>query len=242
MRKRQSWVPTYVGTLESGFTLIELLIVISIIIVLLVFVLMNLQGQIAKANDAKRKSDLYTLKNAIEEYNNDHTAFPPQNSVASCDGNGLSPYINQIPCDPVSRNPYGYFLSAATGGYRVCAILSDKTDPAIAAMGCSGSSGCGLSGGYNYCLAQGTTASAVGTADQSGGTGSVPTATPAGGGGGAPITPTPGFHNACAPPDINGISYCNYYADPAGSGCPTTYSDRTCNNDCRFNPAVRCTQ
>lgn len=225
--------------MRKGFTLIELLIVISIIIILLAFVLINIRGQIARANDAKRKSDLYTLKNVIEEYNNDHGVFPPTGAIDSC-GRAFYTYLNQIPCDPESRNPYGYFPSASTGGYRLCTILTDKTDPAIAVMGCAGSYGCGLIGGYNYCLAQGTTATAVGTADQSVGVTATPTPTS----GGSSLTPTVAPNSyACAPPDLNGISYCNYYANPVGSGCGTTFTDRLCLNQCQFiDPILRCRQ
>lgn len=203
-----------------GFTLIELLIVISIIIMLLVAILISIQGQIAKANDAKRKSDLYILKNAFEDYNNDNGIYPPEGSISNC-GGSLGTYLKQIPCDPL-HGAYGYFLSASTGGYRICAILQDTTDPAIAGVGCDGPSLCGLVGGYNYCLAQGTTASAVGSPDQTYSGGSVtPTIIPIG-------------RYACAPRDIHGVSICNDYITPdnaARAGCVVTFTEKTCNND-----------
>lgn len=226
--------------MRRGFTLIELLIVIAIIMLLLVYVLINLGGQIAKANDAKRKNDLYTLHNAIEEYNTDHSVFPPQNLLATCNGTGLQPYIKQVPCDPAKNAPYGYFISGSTGGYRVCAILQDTTDPAIAAMGCGGSEGCGLSGGYNYCLAQGTTPSAIGTADYMAGGGYAPTPTSGsnlGNGGGAAGD---GGNWACGPLDTYGNSYCRYYEKPSDFGCPTTFSTSACNDECQAYSNVRC--
>lgn len=222
--------------MRKGFTLIELLIVISIIIILVAFVLINIRGQIAKANDAKRKSDIFTIHNIFEEYYNDHMMYPPDGILDACGGAGLLPYMKQIPCDPVKRDPYGYFADRTSGGYRVCAILEDTTDPAIKAMGCSSQSGCGVGGGFNYCLTQGVTSSEINISGGGAGGGNpTPTPTP----GGVPVTPGVGSW-ACAPPDINGISYCNFYSNPAGSGCPRMYSEPTCNNDCLWEPAVRC--
>lgn len=160
-----SVVPRLSVSRKGGFTLIELLIAIAIIILLMIFVFMNLRGQSARATDIKRKTDLYNLRKSFEDYNNDHGVFPAQSVVNTCGSSAMSPYLAKIPCDPVSKSAYGYFPSQ-NGGYRLCAKLSDTTDPAIAAMGCTGALGCGLGGGYNYCLASGVTASAVGTVDQ----------------------------------------------------------------------------
>jgi len=213
---------TYVGSLRKrlsagrqGFTLIELLIVIAIIILLLIFVLINFQSQIAKANDAKRKSDLYVLHTAIEEYFNDHGVFPPQGKMSDCGGSDMTPYLKEIPCDPLNQSQYGYFLSPSTGGYRICATLADTTDPAIAAIGCNGDARCGLPGPYNYCLATGTTPSAVGTPDEGIHSGEFPTTTP---GNGSPtltpiLSPTPILY-ACTRDGL-----CNRYDGSGTHGC-----------------------
>jgi prepilin-type N-terminal cleavage/methylation domain-containing protein len=177
--------------LRRGFTLMEVLIVVAIICLLSVIVLMNLRGQIARGNDAKRKMDLNTLSKFFEDYYNDHNVFPDQPDFNSyhCGSTDMAPYLTKIPCDPESKTHYGYFPSV-NGGYRICAKLSDKTDPAIAAMNCGGAEGCGVGGGYNFCLASGVTASAVGTLDEIVGGGGTPTPTPVGAGEGTP-TPTP---------------------------------------------------
>ena len=221
---------------KNGFTLAELLIVIAIIAILVVLGLMNVGGQRIKANDVKRKTDLYKLKNAIEEYHNDHDTFPPEGTI-SCGGAGLVPYLAEIPCDPknpTARISYGYVPSTATGGYRVCTILEDVSDPAITDAGCGGSDGCGVGGGYNYCLASGTTASAVGTTDQVAG-GTTPTATPPPGGTTPTATPTPTMapipgqiYWACTPGGI-----CHSYTNPQCKGCPSWYEELTCGGlDC----------
>lgn len=220
MEKPQKGLPAG----RQGFTLIELLIAVAIIVLLSLFAFISLRGQSARATDIKRKADLYTLRKFFEEYNNDHEAFPAQSAVNDC-GGAMEPYIKRIPCDPVSKTHYGYFPSA-NGGYRICAKLSDTTDPAIATMGCGGPLGCGLGNGYNYCLAAGVTASAVGTVDEV-------TSTP---------TPTPGVGFGCAPVDINGISYCNYYSSPTESGCKKIYSTGNCDDECQSHPEFRCEQ
>jgi len=211
---------------------------------------MSLQGQTAKAMDIRRKTDLYILRKGLEDYYNDHTSYPEQSVVNDC-GNSLESYLPKIPCDPVSKSPYGYFPST-TGGYRLCAKLSDKTDPAIARMGCGGTDGCGVggppSGGvYNFCLASGVTASAVGTADEiaGGGPASSPTTAP------TTLTPTPTSGAsanpwACTPgvDPFTGKGICNWYYDPLGPAplggeCPISWPTCPMNNECD-NPSNRC--
>lgn len=194
---------------QKGFTLLEILIVVAIIVLLSMVVLMSLRGQTARANDTKRKMDLYTLSKSFEDYYNDNGAFPVQSVVDNCGGT-MESYITRIPCDPVSRTHYGYFPSVS-GGYRICAKLSDMTDPAIAAMNCTGANGCGVGCGYNYCLASGVTASAVGTEDEIPCVEITPTPTPTPGGGTPTPTPTPyaGYHWACA-----STGHCNYFNNP----------------------------
>lgn len=203
---------------RQGFTLIEVLLVVSIIMILAIIAMMNLQGQTAKAMDIRRKTDLYILRKGLEDYYNDSTSYPEQSAVNDC-GSPLGSYLPKIPCDPVSKSPYGYFPSiSSSGGYRLCAKLSDKTDPAIATMGCGGTDGCGVggppSGGvYNFCLASGVTASAIGTTDfiAGGGPASSPTLTP---------TPTlaPSNYVACTPG-----GECNSYDNPSNHGCPVSW-------------------
>ncbi len=214
---------------QKGFTLIELLIAVSIIMLLSMFVFINLRGQSARATDIKRKTDLYNLRKSFEDYNNDHDAFPDQSVVTNCGSTDMDPYLAKIPCDPVSKTHYGYFPSV-TGGYRICAKLSDTTDPAIAAMGCAGAAGCGLGGGYNYCLAAGVTASAVGTVDEIGG----------GGGGGSTPTPTPtpnlnpDYHVSCT---LGGD--CNWFDNPSLHGCTISWQTICPPGACAI-PANRC--
>ncbi|MFA5076314.1 MAG: prepilin-type N-terminal cleavage/methylation domain-containing protein [Patescibacteria group bacterium] len=97
---------------KQGFTLIELLVVIAIIGLLSTLAVVSLGAARVKARNAKRLSDLNTLRTALEMYYNDHQAYP--NSGGNWDGlyssygesltdwiPGLVPqYIAQLPRDP----------------------------------------------------------------------------------------------------------------------------------------------
>lgn len=119
----------------SGFTLIELLIVVSIIALLALLVISVLVGQIRKGNDAKRKADLDRIKIAVEEYEKDHNCYPPPNLML-CDqplndpGSGLKPYLNKIPCDPITKASYYYDYDdskVCASWFRVYSFLSDAS-------------------------------------------------------------------------------------------------------------------
>lgn|SRR3989338_2827337 len=53
---------------KRGFTLIELLVVISILAILITMGLTSFASAQRKGRDAKRKSDLREIKNAMEQY------------------------------------------------------------------------------------------------------------------------------------------------------------------------------
>lgn len=147
--------------LRSGFTLMELLIVIAIIAIILLVILTNFAHQIDKGFDARRKEDLQHIKTAFEEYYNDHGCYPDpsiMDNASDCGGPGLQPYLKEIPCDPASKQPYSYvpLSSGICNGYRVLTKLSDKGDPAITNLGCSGTQGCGFGSSLNYGISAGT--------------------------------------------------------------------------------------
>lgn len=107
----------YKGT--RGFTLIELLVVIAIIGVLSTIVLTAVNSARAKANDARRASDLKSLQQALETYASDNAnQYPTTSNVwyTECPYNTTNPlhvnadamipslvtgkYISHIPSDP----------------------------------------------------------------------------------------------------------------------------------------------
>lgn len=202
---------------DQGFTLTELLLAIAIVAILLILLLLGLRLQIARGYDARKKTDLDKIRRAFEEYYNDNDCYPSSDILQNCGGPELRPYLAEILCDPVSKEPYLYVPLAGNqcGGYAACTALGDLGDIDIEKLGCNPSTGCGWGAGYNYCIAEGVSIPAPGFDP-----GITPTATPTGGGSGT---------YACSP---SGGGTCNLYADPGGSGCPVTYGTSNCNNQC----------
>ncbi|OGF01781.1 MAG: hypothetical protein A3G07_01645 [Candidatus Doudnabacteria bacterium RIFCSPLOWO2_12_FULL_47_12] len=141
-----------VGRLRRAhaFTLVELLVVISVIGLLASVILVSLNSARAKARDAKRKSDLRQMVNALELYFNVNDRYPGYNDLGtssgaiSCEGNwntlqtALSLYMNSLPrdpqniCDWASGRFYKYhykpYLSAQPTGYEIAASLENTSD------------------------------------------------------------------------------------------------------------------
>jgi len=154
---------------KKGFTLMEILIVISIVIILAVvaLIVLNPLGQINKANDSKRKSELATLSKVLEDWYNDKNCYPkpseicydtPVNNTCHVCGNislspNFTPYLSSLPCDPqypTKKFLYQYDNSDCPLTYWIYTELSNKQDPVITELGCQ--NGCGPYGGcdYNY--------------------------------------------------------------------------------------------
>ena len=89
-----------------GFTLIELLIVIAIIGVLSTVLMVNFIGIRERARDARRKSDLRQIQQALELYKADVGAYPAQNILDNNCGGPLSynntVYMSKVPGNPTS--------------------------------------------------------------------------------------------------------------------------------------------
>lgn len=149
-------LPEHGSSRRAGLTLIELLVVIAVIGVVALVLLLSVQFQISRSRDARRKTDLERIRVAFEDYYNDHNCYPPPEILNDCGGAQLQPYIDKIPCDPETGDPYLYVpLGGNTcGGYRVLTRLSDSSDPAIAQLRCDGVCGCGFIG-YNYGVSAG---------------------------------------------------------------------------------------
>jgi general secretion pathway protein G len=91
---------------NKGFSLVELLVVMTIIMVLTVVGMINYGNANKKSRDAKRKSDLESVRVALEMYRQDNGSYPS-------DEDDLVPdYIQKLPEDPQSpTESYGYTLS-----------------------------------------------------------------------------------------------------------------------------------
>lgn len=114
---------------SSGMTLIEVIIVVSIISFLIIAITVYLRTQIFKANDARRKAETKRIGIALEEYEKDNDCYPL--SVICKPGTGLLPYLDKVPCDPVSGGSYLYEPQEGTicpKWYRVYSILENEND------------------------------------------------------------------------------------------------------------------
>ncbi len=138
---------------ESGMTFVELLVVIAVFSVLVtgLIVLINPTAQVAKSNDAKRKSDLVQLQRALEAYYQDKGKYPSNPGAGNYTindggaknwGTSWSPYMTKLPKDPLSTNTYVYF-SPTIGPclnnqcYYIYANLQQTKDPQACNAGAS---------------------------------------------------------------------------------------------------------
>lgn len=127
--------------MRRGFTLIELLVVISIIGVLMALSIFGLMGSRESARDARRKTDLETIRSGIELYKSDCNVYPSalgttlrgSGNPPTCSANTV--YIQTVPTDPIAGRTYGYTSNGVT--YEVCAVLENGT----ATVSCSASCG-----------------------------------------------------------------------------------------------------
>lgn len=113
---------------KKAFTLVELMIVIGIIAFLAVLIVAFLRTQVFKANDSKRKAEIKRIVIAVEEYEKDHDCYP---ATVTCTANtSLRPYLDTIPCDPVSKTSYSYEPETSTcpKWYRLYADLENEKD------------------------------------------------------------------------------------------------------------------
>mgnify|MGYP001606903980 FL=1 len=102
---------------QRAFTLIELLVTIAIIAILSSITIVTFNGQSAKARDARRKSDLANLQQAIEMYYEDNGAYPTTDGFIDIPSGTLATelvgknYIGNIPYDPQGTQ-YMYYLDS----------------------------------------------------------------------------------------------------------------------------------
>ena len=94
----------------KGFTIIELLTVIAIIGILAGIGLINLNKARAKGRDAKRKSDIHVIQNALEQYYAKFRRYPiitPEGLGERCNGRDGS-WFSTLPLEDHPRygNPY----------------------------------------------------------------------------------------------------------------------------------------
>jgi general secretion pathway protein G len=86
------------GRGENGFTMIELLIVIMIMAILVGIAAMKYDQVVQHSKEAVLKSDLRTLRDAIDHYTLDKQAAPQ-----SVDDLKQAGYLREVPVDPMTQ-------------------------------------------------------------------------------------------------------------------------------------------
>ena len=124
---------------SSGLSLVEVMIVLAIMAILILAAMTTLRAQIIKGRDAKRKADLNKLQKVLEDYYNDEGCYPSAWEPA------LSPYLRQIPQDPVNIGEHIYYYSFSQdepgeckSWFKILTSLENKNDSDIEKVGCAG--------------------------------------------------------------------------------------------------------
>lgn len=121
---------------KKGFTLLELLVVISIIAIMIAMGVSYTSTSQKKGRDAKRKSDIKEIQNAVEQYYSVcGYAYPTPTGSFFVSVNCPTPPISIMPT--VSADPRGatpYYCGPTPGAsnctsssYTICAMLESES-------------------------------------------------------------------------------------------------------------------
>jgi general secretion pathway protein G len=106
---------------EAGFTLVELMIVIAIIGILVVLAIPRYSTTIRHAREAVLKTDLQTMRAAIDSYTMDKQKAPQ-----SLDDLVQEGYLKAVPEDPITHSKDTWVPDTSDAMYSI-----DETDPGI---------------------------------------------------------------------------------------------------------------
>jgi general secretion pathway protein G len=83
---------------ERGFTLIELLVVIALISILAAMAVVQYRNSIQRTQEATLKTDLFRMRDAIDQYYADKGKYPSSLDALVSDG-----YMRKVPEDPFTK-------------------------------------------------------------------------------------------------------------------------------------------
>src|SRR6185436_20376983 len=84
---------------QSGFTLIELLVVIALISILAAMGVVQYRNSIQSTKESVLKTDLFRIRDAIDQYYADKNKYPASLDALVSDG-----YLRKIPEDPITKS------------------------------------------------------------------------------------------------------------------------------------------
>jgi len=119
---------------KLAFTLLEMLVVIGIISILVAMGAISYSTAQKKARDAKRKQDLKTIQNALEQYYSIcGYQYPTPAGLGFSSIICPSPSIGimpTVPVDPKTITPYPC-SSCASSQYTICAATENEPTPCL---------------------------------------------------------------------------------------------------------------
>jgi general secretion pathway protein G len=83
-----------------GFTMIELLVVATIMIVLTTIALVSYRSATQNSRNAKRKTDMQTVRQALVLYRSDNGCYPSDSTFTGM-MTTISEYLSELPYDPL---------------------------------------------------------------------------------------------------------------------------------------------
>jgi general secretion pathway protein G len=87
------------AVVRAGFTLIELMIVMAIVVTLMAIAVPYYQKTLLRAKESVLHSDLFTIRQMIDEYSFDKQKAPQTLEELVSDG-----YLREVPKDPITGN------------------------------------------------------------------------------------------------------------------------------------------
>jgi general secretion pathway protein G len=98
-RRRHARGSLFGTSAASGFTLIELLIVIALITILATMGIVQYRNSIQSTRESVLRTDLFRMRDAIDQYYADKTKYPASLEALVSDG-----YMRKIPEDPITKS------------------------------------------------------------------------------------------------------------------------------------------
>lgn len=115
---------------SGGFTLVEIIIAVIIIGVFTTIPVFAYNNYSKGSRDIKRKNDLNSLQQALQQYKTMEGKYPEDSQFATT----IQNYVEQIPDDPREGQPaphggsatFGYTYQKTSTGYRLVALLEQE--------------------------------------------------------------------------------------------------------------------
>lgn len=133
------------ATIKSAFTLLEMLVVIGITALILGLGAISYSSMQKKARDTKRKTDLKTIQNALEQYyslcNYQYPFSDPFSAAGNLTGNLAcgSTTLLSYPTDPLSNLYYYQCVGTCSSSqYTICPSDSVNIAKRLETEDCSG--------------------------------------------------------------------------------------------------------